>query len=79
MARLTETQYELLRRYEDTGPGGIYTRSWKALTPGEQRTLGVLLGRNLLSHEGDGMHAITAGGKQALVEFRTRHGLPVGA
>ncbi|MCZ7538272.1 MAG: hypothetical protein M5T61_21605 [Acidimicrobiia bacterium] len=76
---LTEAQYELLRRYEDTGPGGIYTRSWKALTNAQQRTLGVLLGQNLLSYEGDDMHAISEGGRQALAEFRIRHGLPVGA
>lgn len=39
----------------------------------------MLLGQNLLSYEGDDMHAISEGGRQALAEFRTRHGLPVGA
>lgn len=77
--RLTEAQYTLLCGYEDTGPreDGTYRCSWKDLSNGQQRTLGVLLGQNLLAYQGEGFHLITESGRQALVDFRVRYGLSV--
>lgn len=78
---LTETQYTLLRKYADTGaqPDGHSIRRWLDLTNAQERTRNTLLSQLRLSDEGDGMHAITEAGRQALAEFRTRHGLPIGA
>lgn len=69
--RLTEKQYTLLRRYEDGNP------HWLALSASEERTLGVLLGANLLADNRDGFHAITPAGLDALAAFRSRHRIPV--
>lgn len=76
--RLTEKQYELLRRYETTGaqPNGRRRRSWLDLSHTETRRRDELIARRLLTYEGDGMHAITPEGKQALAGFRERHGIP---
>lgn len=73
--RLTEKQYELLRRYETTGtqPDGRWCRSWLDLSHTETRRRDELVARRLLTYEGDGMHAITLEGKQALAGFRERH------
>lgn len=80
MARMTEKQYELLRRYEHTGvqPDGRMRRAWLDLPLAEARRRDELVALRLLTYEGGSMHAITEDGRQALAQFRERHGLPAG-
>jgi hypothetical protein len=74
MRQLTEQQYEELRSYEDGKPRWRYRPPATSLT--RKGYLRIVPGSG--HDRASSMFTITPDGTQALAEFRTKHGIPVG-